>query len=479
MRDSRPQFALHIGESDANTKRVSSPAPNVPYPSRRTFEIGVALLVCLYAGLHPARGDSSRWGGNGVARLPSSNSLSRDDQPPRVRVGIDVLKNRRFEPLKGRRIGLITNHTGIDHNRCSTIDALAKAPGLKLVALFSPEHGIRGTEDDIVQSGTDQRTGLPIHSLYGKSRRPTDRMLQGIDAFVFDIQDIGTRFYTYISTMGYCMEAAARHRIPFYVLDRPNPIGGIRVEGPVMDQNMISFTGYHTMPNRHGMTVGELAMMFNAEKKFGCSLYVVAMSGWTRNLRWEETGCPWINTSPNMRSPDEAVLYPGIGALECTNLSVGRGTDRPFEIVGAPWIKGRRLADWLQSRQLPGVRFRAHVFTPDSSVYKGKRCEGVFIEVMDRRQVNSVRCGLELAHALCRLHPRHFEVKSYASMIGQGWVVDRLRSGVDPEEIETEWEPSRREFLRRRARFLIYPDPSQTDGDPAPSRRLGGWRVPR
>jgi uncharacterized protein YbbC (DUF1343 family) len=375
---------------------------------------------------------------------------------PRVVTGIEVLKARGFKPLAGKRIGLVTNQTGIDQHRVSTVDLLFNAPGVKLAKIFSPEHGIRGELEGDIEHGKDKKTGLKILSLYGATRRPTDEMMRGLDAMVFDIQDIGTRFYTYISTMGYCMEACAKHGIPLYVLDRPNPIAGVRVEGPVMDPKLISFTGYHPIPNRHGMTAGELALMFNVEKKIGCDLRIVAMEGWSREQYWEDTGVPWVNTSPNIRSPNQALLYAGVGALECTNISVGRGTKTPFEVIGAPWIKGAALAERLNARKLEGVRFKGVAFTPTTSVHEKKRCEGVFMTVTDRGRFDSVRCGLEIANALWKQHARYFELHSYAGMIGQKWVVQRIKDGVDPAEIQAEWERERRDFLRRRARFMIY-----------------------
>jgi uncharacterized protein YbbC (DUF1343 family) len=409
-------------------------------------------LVCLAVGLAAAPAAAGLEGRPAWARI-RRDSVSRRT----VATGIEVLRAKKFGPLVGKRVGLVTNQTGVDRHFQSTVDILASAPGVKLAAIFSPEHGIRGTLDGDVAHGRDPRTGIRIHSLYGATRRPTDRMLAGLDALVFDIQDVGARFYTYISTMGYCMEAAARRGIPMLVLDRPNPIGGVRVEGPVMDPALTGFTGYHTLPNRHGMTVGELALMFNEERRIGCDLVVVAMDGWTRDQYFEDTGCPWVNTSPNIRSPGEAVLYAGIGALESTNLSVGRGTDTPFEVIGAPWIDAPRLAGWLRERDLSGVRFTPVVYTPEASVHEGKRCHGVFITVTDRKAFDSVRCGLEIAFALHRSHRDAFEVGRFAGMIGRSWVVDRIREGVDPRRIQSEWESSRRAFLRRRERFLLYP----------------------
>ena len=419
----------------------------------------VAALLLLFAG--EIRGDEV-----GCPRPQKGTPCHLAPRP--VATGLEVLRAKKFRPLIGKRVGLITNQTGIDRHRTSTVDVLFKAPGVKLVALFSPEHGIRGTLEGDVCSGVDEKTGVKIWSLYGDTRRPTSRMMAGVDALVFDIQDIGARFYTYISTMGYCMEAAAKYHIPLYVLDRPNPLGGVRVEGPVLENRLLSFTAYHQIPVRHGMTAGELALMFNVEKKSHCDLTIVAMDGWTREQYFEDTHVPWVNTSPNIRSPREAVLYAGIGALECTNLSVGRGTKAPFEVIGAPWIDGERLAERLNERQLPGTRFAVVSYTPTTSVYVGRKCRGVAIRVTDADRFDSVRCGLEIACALQRQHPDSFDVGSYKGMIGQDWVVDRIRSGVDAARIQSEWEGSRRSFLRRRAQYLIYPvsaQAAQADGD--------------
>ncbi|HSH17088.1 MAG TPA: exo-beta-N-acetylmuramidase NamZ domain-containing protein, partial [Verrucomicrobiae bacterium] len=279
--------------------------------------------------------------------------------------GIDVLVKEGFKPLRGLKIGLITNHTGRDRNGTPSLDLLHNAPGVSLVSLFSPEHGIRGEIDAHVKDGMDEKTGLPIYSLYGERRSPLPEQLAGLDALVFDIQDIGCRFYTYISTMGNCMEAAANAGVRFIVLDRLNPITGAVVGGPVL-AGETDFVGWHTIPVRHGLTVGELARLFNSEKSIGVNLSVVPLAGWTRGLWLDETTIPWINTSPNMRSLTQAALYPGVGLLETTHLSVGRGTETPFELFGAPYIDGETLATRLNGFGIRGVRFDPITFTPDA-----------------------------------------------------------------------------------------------------------------
>jgi uncharacterized protein YbbC (DUF1343 family)/CubicO group peptidase (beta-lactamase class C family) len=370
--------------------------------------------------------------------------------------GIDVLARDGFKELQGLRVGLITNHTGRDRNGRQTIDVLREAPGVKLTTLFSPEHGIRGQLDDKVSDSKDEKTGLPVYSLYGETRRPKPEQLKELDALVFDIQDIGARFYTYMSTMGYAMEEAAQARIPVFVLDRPNPIGGVDVEGPLADADKLSFTAYHRLPVRHGMTVGELARLFNEQRKIGCDLRVVKMENWRRGMWLDATGQTWVNPSPNMRSLTEATLYPGVGLLETTNVSVGRGTDTPFEIVGAPWLDGRKLATYLNGRGLAGVRFVPVRFTPRASVFKEQECGGVNLVVTDRARFRPVRTGLEMAVALRRLYPNDWKVEDYKRLLVNEETLERVRRADEPEAIESAWQPTLADFRRARARALLY-----------------------
>jgi uncharacterized protein YbbC (DUF1343 family) len=358
--------------------------------------------------------------------------------------------------LKGRRVGLITNHTGRSRAGATAIDLLHKAPGVTLVALFSPEHGIRGILDANVPSSMDEKTDLPIHSLYGETRRPTDAMLAGIDTLVFDLQDIGARFYTYMTTLAYAMEEAVKRKIRVVVLDRPNPINGFAIEGPELDDEARGFTGYMRMPIRHGMTLGELARLFNAEIKIGADLQVIAMRGWRREAWFDETRLPWINPSPNMRNLIQATLYPGIGAFESTNISVGRGTDTPFEQIGAPWIDGTALADALNARRLPGVSFYPVRFTPASSKFANEECQGVFILVLDRAAVRPVRVGVEIASALNRLHGATFEIDRAARLFGSKRDIARLKAGDDPAAIATGWTAGEARWRRMRAKYLLY-----------------------
>ena len=397
----------------------------------------------------------------GLLAAPASDAHTRGASlefaaDAKVLTGIDVLKRDGFKQLAGLRIGLVTNHTGRDRNGQQTIDVLRAAPGVRLVALFSPEHGIRGAADEKVSDSKDEQTGLPIFSLYGETRRPSAAQLKDLDALVYDIQDVGTRFYTYISTLGYVMEEAAKVHLPVYVLDRPNPIGGVDVEGPVADADKLSFIAYHRIPVRHGMTIGELAQLYNEQRKIGCDLRVVKMEGWRRANWFDTTNLTWINPSPNMRSLTEATLYPGVGLLETTNVSVGRGTDTPFEIVGAPWIKGPELAAYLNSRRPTGVRFVPVKFTPQTSVFKGMECSGINIIITNRSQFHSVLAGLEIAVALRRLYPQDWKVDDYLRLLANADALARVKRGAAAEEIARGWNSGLEEFMRTRRRFLIY-----------------------
>jgi uncharacterized protein YbbC (DUF1343 family) len=374
----------------------------------------------------------------------------------RVMTGVDVLAARKFAALADKRVGLITNHTGLDAVGRRTIDLLARAPGVKLRAVFSPEHGLSGKADWKVASGRDASTNLPVYSLYGETRRPKPEMLQGLDAMVFDVQDAGARFYTYMSTMGYAMEAAAQKGIEFVVLDRPNPISASRVEGPVMDSDLRSFTGYFPLPVRHGMTLGELARMFNGEKRMGVRLKVIPMQGYRRDMWFDETGLAWVNPSPNLRSLDQAALYPGVALSEASNVSVGRGTDTPFELLGAPWIRADELVQHLRGRQIPGVEFEPAAFTPDSSIFAGQPCNGIRIVLKDRVSLNAVGLGIEILCALQRLYPGVFQLDPVLHMVGSRTVIRAIADGLEPESIAASWQPQLEEFRRRSTPYLLY-----------------------
>jgi uncharacterized protein YbbC (DUF1343 family)/CubicO group peptidase (beta-lactamase class C family) len=369
--------------------------------------------------------------------------------------GIDVLAKREFKPLRGLRIGLVTNHTGQDRTRVSTVDLLKNAPDVQLKAIFTPEHGLRGNKDETIDDSVDEKTGLPVHSLYGQTRRPKPEQLAELDALVYDIQDIGCRFYTYISTLNHCMEAAAAAGKKFFVLDRVNPINGIAVEGPMLD-GAISFTACHPIPIRHGMTAGELARMFQKEKNMKVDLTVIPVEGWKRSLWFDQTGLPWIHPSPNMRSLAEAALYPGVGLLETTALSVGRGTDTPFELVGAPYINDVRLAAELNKSGIEGVRFIPVRFTPSSSVYKDKACGGVNVVLLDRERCHPILIGIAIAQTLHRLYPGDFKIDKFNALLAHPKTVQAIRSGASIKEISDSWASDIANFEIRRKPFLLY-----------------------
>ena len=402
--------------------------------------LSLALFLSVFICVHP--------------RIPRMVRAAPRGAP--VLTGIDVLEVEKFAPLAGKRVGLITNQTGIDRQRRSTIDLLAHAPGVKLVALFSPEHGIRGTLDERVASATDAATGLPIYSLYGNEVRPADTMLEGLDALVFDMQDAGVRFYTYITTMGYTMEAAGRHHLGYYVLDRPDPLGGERIEGPLLDRQRTDFVAYFPMPVRMAMTLGEMAQMFNAENKLGVDLHVITMRNWRRRDYFDDTGLPWVNPSPNLRSFRAEILYPGLEILQAGGISVGRGTDLPFERLGAPWIRSGAFLEEINRRALPGLRFIAERFTPDSGPYAGQECEGARVVVSDRASFEPMRAGIEIAAVLAKLYPGKFEVSKMMALVGNADTIAKLKAGDAPATIVASWSADLEAFRKTRAKYLLY-----------------------
>jgi uncharacterized protein YbbC (DUF1343 family)/CubicO group peptidase (beta-lactamase class C family) len=383
-----------------------------------------------------------------------------------VRTGIDVLEETKFaalHPSKGgapRSIGLLTNQTGIDSEGRRTIDALASVPGISLDAIFSPEHGVAGELDTIeIKNTKDAATGIAVYSVYGgkdAARRPAIEILKRLDAVVIDLADAGVRFYTYETTVGYFLEAAAKAGIEIIILDRPNPITGSFVQGPVSEEGQERFTNYFPEPPRHGMTLGELAKMFNAERHIGAKLDVVAMEDWQRGDWFDSTGIGWVNTSPNLRSLTEGTLYPGVGLIEGTNVSVGRGTDTPFEVVGAPWIKGRELAAYLNARGIQSVRFVPITFTPSSSNFAGERCQGVNLILLDRNTLESPELGIELASALHKLYPNDFKLEKMADLLVNQAVFDSIGAGEDPRRIAEDWQERLDAFIRMRENYLLY-----------------------
>ncbi len=386
-----------------------------------------------------------------------------------VKTGIDVLEERGFDVLKPpegsapeakRHIGLVTNQTGLDASGKRTIDVLAQAPGVSLDAIFSPEHGVTGTVDTTdINNSKDAATGIPVYSVYGGSdaaRRPPSEVLRTLDAIVFDIQDAGVRFYTYETTLGYFLESAAKAGIEMIVLDRPDPITGSFVQGPGTDAGHESFTNYWTIPVRHGMTMGELARMFNSERGLNAKLTVVPMDGWQRGDWFDSTGLEWVNPSPNLRSVTEAALYTGVALVEGTNVSVGRGTDSPFELLGAPWMKSRELAAYLNARGLAGVRFVPITFTPTSSNYSGQACQGVNIVLTDRNALDGPELGIELAAALHKLYASDFKIDKMQGLLVNQAVYDALMAGQDPRRIAQNWMDELQKFGKVREKYLIY-----------------------
>ena len=431
-----------------------------PLPRHRVHLAGpiwtlVALLLG-FAGSSAAPPAAAMQGWKAVPRPVACSNERGGANTPGVLNGIDVLACDGFVQVIGLRIGLITNHTGTDRARNPTIDLLHCASGVDLRALFSPEHGIRGALDEKFSDSVDEITGLPIYSLYGERLSPAEEQLEGLDALVFDIQDIGCRFYTYISTMGHCLEAAGRAQLKFFVLDRVNPINGVDLDGPVLTAEP-SFVGFHAIPVRHGMTVGELAQMFNTEFDWSADLTVIPVRGWKRAMWFDATGLPWINPSPNMRSLTQAALYPGVGLMETANVSVGRGTDTPFEVVGAPYIDDLALAAELNRQGLPGVRFVPIRFTPNASVFKDKPCGGVSIILTDRERPQVVDIGIATAKILHRLYPAEFGLEKFNRLLGHSATLQGIKDGQSIAQIRESWAADLNQFVQRRARYLLYP----------------------
>ncbi|MEM1451149.1 MAG: exo-beta-N-acetylmuramidase NamZ domain-containing protein [Planctomycetota bacterium] len=416
----------------------------------------VLMLSRLQVAPAPSVSPLRRATADAVARALQLESVPVE---PHVRCGIDVLAGEDCARLAGRKVGLITNTTGRARDGRRTIDVLAESSNVDLVRLFSPEHGLFAKLEGDVADALDVATGLPVFSLYGDTRKPTPEMLEGLDAVVFDIQDVGVRYYTYISTLGLAMEACAEAGVTVVVLDRPNPITGVRVEGPIVDEDRLSFIGWRPLPVTHGMTVGELARMFCREwRGIDVELEVVQMEGWVRSMWWEETGVRWINPSPNMRNPTQAVLYPCTGLLEGANLSVGRGTDEPFERFGAPWIDGPGLCDALRAANLPGVQFTPIEFTPDASKFKDEPCEGIEVTLTDRDAFRPVTTGLAILWTLDRLFGRAFEADEGDSRLMARDTYRRLLTADDWRTVPATWSDAVTAFRRMRAPYLIYGD---------------------
>lgn len=418
----------------------------------------MALAVVLLLALIPAAAVT----GIGKADSTGEESFS---------AGVEVLLDEELDQLEGKNVGLITNPTGVDQELNSIVDTLHNHPDVNLVSLYGPEHGVRGSEQagDYVEFYIDERTGLPVYSLYGETRKPTPEMLEGVDVLLFDIQDVGTRFYTYIYTMAYAMEAAAENDIEFMVLDRPNPIGGVSVEGPVLDPDYSSFVGLYPIPLRHGMTVGELALLFNDEFDIGADLSVVEMNGWERSDYYDDTPLEWVLPSPNMPTLDTAAVYPGAALIEGTNVSEGRGTTKPFELIGAPFIDGVDLAEQLNNAGLPGVQFRSAYFTPQFSKHAGELSGGIQIHVKDKTAYQPVKTGLTIVKTIHDMYPEDFAFRAensqgvsfFDNLIGNGWVREAIENGTSVDEIIANWQEGLEDFKDVRRDYLLYTTSAQ------------------
>jgi uncharacterized protein YbbC (DUF1343 family) len=374
----------------------------------------------------------------------------------RVQTGLDALESQKFASLRGKHIGIITNHTGLDSQGKSTIDLLTHAPGVQVLAIFSPEHGLTGQLDARLSSAKDPSASVQVFSLYGETLRPTDEMLKGIDTLVFDIQDAGVRFYTYTTTMAYCMEEAAKRNIAFYVLDRPNPISGEIVEGPVLDPDKTNFVGYFSVPVRYGLTIGELAQFLNIENHINADLHIIPMKNWHRNYFFESTGLRWIPPSPNLRTTKGSIIYPGLEILQAAGVSVGRGTETPFEEFGAPWMDGEKVAAGLNAAHLPGLKFVAQPFIPVSGLHAGKRCGGVAIRIADRSAVRAMRMGIEIAALLQKMYPQNFDAAKTIVLLGNTETVQKLKEGASAADIVASWQAALSDYDTTRRRYLLY-----------------------
>ena len=419
-----------------------------------------SFVILLTSRVHPdGKGDTIKLRRDVATIVANAILGSSPEAKSVVLTGMDVLQRDQFAALKGRRIALITNHTGRNRSGARTIDLLHAAQGaagFQFVRIFSPEHGLYGALDEKVGNTVEEKTKLPVFSLYGDTQRPTNEMLEGIDTIVYDIQDIGTRFYTYISTLGYAMEEAAKAGVRVVVLDRPNPIAPRGIDGPIADADRLSFVCYKPIPLVHGMTVGELAQYFNKEHKISCDLHVVKMEGWKRSMWFDDTGLTLVNPSPNMRNSTQALIYPAVGMLETTNLSVGRGTEQPFEFFGAPWIDGSKLAASLNSLKLPGIRFVPIEFTPTASKFKGELCRGVYCIITDREKFEPSRTGLSIAWTLMRQHGRSFDCHHMLRLLCNHATYEAMMAAQGPSEIAAKWKASLSTFDGARKAHLMY-----------------------
>jgi uncharacterized protein YbbC (DUF1343 family)/CubicO group peptidase (beta-lactamase class C family) len=424
----------------------------VSFSSNRVHPNGDGNVISLQAAIADAA----------VAALGPTPSACT--APQSTQNGIDVLRRRGFDSLRGKRVALVTHRAATTLDGTPTLDVLRRAEGVQLVAILSPEHGLSARSEGAIADSHDSESALPVYSLYGKTLRPTAAMLQNVEVLVVDLVDVGTRYYTYMSTLHQTLRAASEQGIPVVVLDRPNPIGGVAVEGPLLDVGYENFVNHHRLPVRHGMTAGELSELINDERRIGARLEIVPALGWRRNTFLGEAGISWVAPSPNLRDLDAAFLYPAIGLLESTNVSVGRGTDRPFHVLGAPFINGPALLAELRRAALPGVEFELAEFVPEADPQRGETCHGISASLTDARAFQPVRTGLTLARAIWRQRPRDWDSHKLMRLVGNRAVVQALFEGASVAELERLWQADLADFLERRAFFLRYPDCSRRPG---------------
>jgi uncharacterized protein YbbC (DUF1343 family) len=398
--------------------------------------------------------------------MAGNGKEKKNDRHGKLELGVEVLMKERIDLIKNKKVGLITNPTGVDKELNSVVDLLHNHPDVELTALYGPEHGVRGSAQagQYVEYYIDEKTGLPVYSLYGKTKKPTPEMLKDVEVLLFDIQDVGTRFYTYIYTMALAMEAAKENNVPIIVLDRPNPLSGTKVEGPVLEDKYSSFIGEYPIPVRHGMTAGELAKLFNKEFDIGADLTVVEMDGWKRKMYYDDTKLPFVLPSPNMPTFETTLVYPGAALIEGTNVSEGRGTTKPFELIGAPFINGDQLAEKLNSLKLPGVAFRPASFIPTFSKHSGVLSHGIQIHVTNRNAYKPFETGLHIVKTIHDLYPGKFEFRAenssgisfFDNLVGNGSIREGIEAGKSVEAMQAEWQGGLSEFMETREKYLLY-----------------------
>ena len=376
----------------------------------------------------------------------------------KVKLGIDVLAKNNFSIIKNKKVGLIINHTSINSNWRSTIEIIAESNVCELVAIFTPEHGFDGKLDKYINYGDNLIYNVPVYSLYGETLRPEKKMIRNIDYLIFDILDVGTRFYTYIGTMKYCMEVANENNIGFIVLDRPNPINGIDISGPMLKNiNVFGLAGVHNLPIRHGMTPGELALLFKADEKMQLNLNIIKMEGWKREMWFDETGLPWVNPSPNIRNMNQASLYPGLGLFERLNVANKRGLPSPFEMIGAPWINAYDFVNSLNKYNLSGVNFTPIKFSPEEHKYSNELCEGIYITITDREKLEPVKLGFIIIITLYKMYPEEFDINKLWHITRSKGLIQEIKNDPSIAELIRYWNNDLDIFRNKRGKYLLYP----------------------